>query len=121
MLKWLRGWRRKPGQVLNEQEPLELVEGQTESHSVRVLRMVEPIRLETTPEQHMDLLKAVGVTGHSKAEIIRAALTMALPSLISNPSMIDILQPGSRPDHDGLNEANGRLCYPDKNSPNGRG
>lgn len=119
MLTWFGRWRRNPGDALERPGPHPQEDGQTESHSVRIL--VEPLRLETTSEQHLDLLKAVGVTGRTKAELIRAALTMALPTLISNPSMIDILQPGSQPGHDGLNEAEARPGGPEKRSSNGRG
>ena len=90
MLKWLKTW------CVKKEQGEEIV-----SFSARSLRMVEPLRLETTPEQHLDLLKAVGTTKRTKAELIRAALTLALPSLVSNPTMIDILQPGVQQDHDG--------------------
>jgi hypothetical protein len=61
--------------------------------------MTEPVNLTTTPDQHVELLRASGTTDRSKAEIIRAALTLALPTLVNNPHMIDLLQPGHHEGH----------------------
>lgn len=64
-------------------------------------RMVEPIRFETTTEQQMTLLWAIGETGKEKAPIIRACIALALPALVANPDMIDRLQPVKQQDHNG--------------------
>jgi len=98
ILRWLRGEGPHPDAV-------ELAGVESESFSVRPVRMVEPIRLDTTTEQHMELLKAQGATGRNKSDIIRAAIALALPTLTSNPHMIDLLQPGINIDHDILTEA----------------
>ncbi|MFZ5427063.1 MAG: hypothetical protein ACOZEN_08805 [Thermodesulfobacteriota bacterium] len=77
----------------------------TESFSMRPVRMTEPVTLVTTSAQHMDLLKAEGLTDRDKSKIIRAAIALALPTLVANPHMIDLLQPGAVVDHEILAEA----------------
>lgn len=67
-------------------------------------RMVEPIRFETTTDQQMALLRAIGETGREKAPIIRAAIALALPALVANPEMIDRLQPGKIQGHNGCDD-----------------
>lgn len=68
-------------------------------------RMVEPIRFETTTEQQIALLRAIGETGKEKAPIIRACIALALPALVANPDMIDKLQPGYPQSHNGSEKA----------------
>jgi hypothetical protein len=113
MMEWLRGEAPRPSDdVLPDGE-----DGQDTSMSVR---MVEPIRLDTTAEQHLALLQAQGVTGRDKAKIIRAAISLALPTLVSNPHMIDLLQPGVCVDHNMLGDAISTARPSPADSGNGR-
>lgn len=108
--EWLAGRRAKPEDA-----------AEVESLSARPVRMVEPVRLDTTAEQHMELLQAQNATGRCKSDIIRAAIALALPTLVSNPHMIDLLQPGINIDHDILSEAVSAAPPVGGGSDNGRG
>lgn len=107
MKRWLAGEAARP-------------EAGVVDESVFAVRMVEPIRLETTEGQHMDLLRAVGITGRSKAELIRAALALALPALVANPDMVDSLQPGRESGNNGLDALDACPCASPVRRGNGR-
>lgn len=111
-IRWLQGLRARPEEAKGGQ-------GQDKAmFSTRM--MVEPIRLETSVERQMALLRAVGVTGRSKAELVRAAIALALPTLEANPDMIDILQPGWRDENDGLGGDVAHSVRPSPARGNGR-
>lgn len=107
---WLAGLSARPDDA-----------AEVTSFSVRPVRMVEPVRLDTTAEQHLELLQAQNATGRCKSDIIRAAIALALPTLVSNPHMIDLLQPGVHIDHDILNEAVSAVQPVGGSPDNGRG
>lgn len=95
---WLKGEKPRPADA-----PVEVAEDFGESVSFST-RLIEPIRLETTIEQHADLLRAVGTTSRTKAELIRAAIALSLPALVANPEMVDLLQPGKEQENNGLED-----------------